>query len=191
MALTGGTTTNLGLKKAAETEPYDTDWAADFNTNLDDIDAGVLLLAGGTMVGDLVTTGVSPGNAGSILKVDKVTLSNSDIKALRATPKVLVASPGSGKWLEFESITLILNAGSEALTESSDDMRVQYSVSGATASPNIDATGFIDQTSDSIIHVADIGFVAQALANVENDGLQLKNTGDGEYAGNASNPITP
>lgn len=37
MALTGGTTTNLSLKKCAESEPFDTDWAEDFNDNLDTI----------------------------------------------------------------------------------------------------------------------------------------------------------
>jgi len=36
-----------------------------------------------------------------LVQVATVTLTNADIKALRATPKTLVAAPGTGKFLEF------------------------------------------------------------------------------------------
>jgi hypothetical protein len=47
-----------------------------------------------------------------------VTLTNADIKGLRATPKTLIAAPGAGKFLEFVSASLKLVAGANVTSPS-------------------------------------------------------------------------
>ena len=136
--------------------------------------------------------GVSPGSAtDSILKTDTVTLSNADIKALRASPKELVATPGAGKFVELVSAILILNYGSEILTESVDNLVIQYGTSGDDITAAIEMTGFIDQAADTIMIVGPANpLVANAATDMVNNAITLFNTGDGEFAGNASNDTT-
>jgi hypothetical protein len=119
-----------------------------------------------------------------------VELSNANIKALRGTKKELVASPGADKFLELVSALLILDYGSEALTESVDNMIIQYATSGVDASAAIESTGFIDSTADTIALVLPVGLTGVVATNMVNNALELFNTGDGEFAGNASNDTT-
>jgi hypothetical protein len=56
----------------------------------------------------------------SDLRYADVLLSNSDIKALRATPKTLVPAPGTGKILEFLSAVVMLKVGTNVLAEDND-----------------------------------------------------------------------
>src|SRR3954454_12093238 len=86
-----------------------------------------------------------------VINVATVTLTNAEIKALRATPKTLVAAPGSGKVLEFLSAQLKLVAGANVLTESTANLAVKYTNgSGAQVSQTIEATGFIDQAANTV-----------------------------------------
>lgn len=135
--------------------------------------------------------GVSPGSAtDSILMTDTVEITNSQIKGLRAAAKELVAAPGADKMVEFVSAVLILDYGSEVLTESVDNLVIQYST-GADLSAAIEATGFIDAAADTICVVKGIDVVGTAAAaGVVNKSIVLFNTGDGEYGGNASNDTT-
>jgi hypothetical protein len=129
-------------------------------------------------------TGVSPGNtATSIMRCDTVAISNADIKALNGTPKELVAAQ-AGKWFELVSLTLIMDYGSNVLTEPSspDDMIVQYS-SGTDCSGSIVGNGFVTAAADTIVHTKGVSIAGVALANVVNRALELYNTG-GEYGGN-------
>lgn len=136
--------------------------------------------------------GVSPGSAtDSILMTDTVELSNADIKALRASPKELVATPGAGKFIELVSAVLILDYGSEVLTESSDNLVIQYGTSGDDITAAIEMTGFIDQAADTIMIVGPANpLAANAAADMVNNAITLFNTGDGEFGGNASNDTT-
>jgi hypothetical protein len=137
------------------------------------------------------TGGLSAGSASdSLLKTDTVELSNADLKALRATPKVLVAAAGADKMIELVSAVLILDYGSEALTESADNLVIEYASSGVDATAAIETTSFIDATADTIALVLPTGIAGAAATNLVNDGLHLKNTGDGEFGGNASNNTT-
>lgn len=134
--------------------------------------------------------GIAPGNAtDSYMKTDTVELSNADIKALRATPKDLVAAPGAGYVIEFVSAVLILDYGSEVLTESVDNMIIQFG-SGTDLTATIESTSFIDAAADAVavINAADVATAAGA--SIANDEIELFNTGDGEFAGNASNDTT-
>jgi len=134
---------------------------------------------------------------GGVMKVDgvaavetryaEVSLTNAEIKALRATPKTLVAAPGAGKYLEFAGAVLFLDYGSNALTESADNLAVRYTDgSGTIVSQAIEATGFIDQTADTATNALPKIDAIAAKSACENKALVLHNTGDGEYAGNAA-----
>ncbi len=151
------------------------------------------------IAGTLAVTGACTGESGftpaasgtAVLKTAKVTLSNAEIKGIRASPKELVAAPGAGKLVVPSLVVLSLNAGSEVLTESADNMVVEYSNSGVDITGAIEATGFIDQAADTTAAyiISSIAALAEATEGV-NESVVLFNTGDGEYAGNASNDAT-
>lgn len=148
---------------------------------------------------ELTSKGVTSSHDGSkttfsfdpVVAVATVTLTNAQIKAMRATPVTLVAAPGSGKVLEFVSATLKLSGGANALTETIDNMSIRYTDGlGAIVSQTIEATGFIDQTAATVTSaLAKIDAIV-AYASAANQALVLHNTGDGEYAGNAANDVT-
>lgn len=127
----------------------------------------------------------------SFLNVKEVSLTNAQIKAMRASPVTLVSAPGSGKVIEFVGAQIKLNAGSEVLTESADNMAVRLTDgSGAILSETIEATGFIDQAADTYTNAIAKADNIVAATSIENQALVIHNTGDGEYAGNASNDAT-
>lgn len=130
----------------------------------------------------------TPLEAGQILVVE-VALTNAEIKALRATPKTLVAAPGAGRVLELVSIVLFHDyGGTNVFTETADNLAVKYNNgSGAAASETIEMTGFIDQSADTMtVGVAKNDQIV-AKSGCENLALVLHNTGDGEFGGNAGN----
>jgi hypothetical protein len=121
----------------------------------------------------------------------EVALTNAEIKALRAAPKTLVAAPGAGKVLEFVGATLLLDYGTNALTESSDDLAVKYTDgSGTAVSAAITSNGFVTATADTMIRATPATAAAIAKSACENKALVLHNTGDGELGGNAANDTT-
>ncbi len=136
--------------------------------------------------------GVAPGpTTTSALKSTTVTLTNANIKALRATPITLVAAPGAGYYLELVSATLILNYGTNVLTcGAADDLVVQYGTTGVDVTASIETTGFIDQAADQVSHHKGITIASNTAANVANRLLELFNTGGAEIAGNAGNDTT-
>lgn len=148
---------------------------------------------------ELTGKGITATNDGSktnydfsgVIQVATVTLTNAELKALRATPKTLVAAPGAGKVLEFVSAVLKNNGGTNALTESTDNMAVKFTDgSGAAVSQTIECTGFIDQTAATVTTAqAKIDAIA-AYSAAANKALVLHNTGDGEWGGNAANDVT-
>jgi len=112
----------------------------------------------------------------------EVALSSGDILALRATPKTLVAAPGAGYLLEFVSLVLLLDATATAYVESSANLAVKYNNgSGAQVSETIEATGFIDQTADTMTTGRPKLDQIVAKSGCENKGLVLHNLGAGEY----------
>lgn len=149
---------------------------------------------GKVLVDETVTAtgGVSAGNAAdSFIYTDTVELTNGDIKGLRAAPKALVAAPGANKFIELVNAVMILDYGSEALTAAAgDDLVIQYETSGQDATASIESTSFITAAADTMCFVNPAGIANVAAANVVNKGLQLFNTGAGEFAGNASNDTT-
>jgi len=142
---------------------------------------------GKVLVDETVTAtgGLSSGTASdSFIYTDTVELSNVNIKALRATPITLVAAPGADKFVELVSAVLILDYGTNVLTESADNLVIEYNTSGTDITGAIEATGFIDAAADTI-KIAYPSITDVPAANAVNLAVQLFNTGDGEYAGNA------
>ncbi len=116
------------------------------------------------------------------VQVAEVSLTATQVKALRATPITLVAAPGAGKVIEFLSAVLILDATATAFTESDDNMAIKYNNgSGVAVSDTIEATGFIDQTADTMTRAVPVKDAIVAASAAANKALVLHNTGDGEY----------
>ena len=120
-----------------------------------------------------------------------VELTNANIKALQATPKELVPAPGAGKVILPIEAILILDYGSEVLTESTDNLAIGWdSTSQVAAGEAIESGGFIDASADTITNWHMAKDEANAASTIVNKNLCLKNTGDGEFGGNASNDTT-
>jgi len=127
-------------------------------------------------------TGTKSFTGDGAIQYAEVAVSSAEILALRATPKELVAAPGAGKANVFLHATVLLDATATAYAESAANLLVKYeNGSGDAVSQVIEATGFIDQTTDQLtvgLPVID-PIVAKAVA--ENKALVLHNNGAGEY----------
>jgi len=120
------------------------------------------------------------------IKYATINLTNANIKNLRATPITLVAAQGATKVIEFVSLQLRLDYGSNVLTETADNMAVRFdNGAGAIVSQAIEATGFIDAAADTVTNALPKIDAIVAQASAANKALVLHNTGDGEYGGNA------
>ena len=145
---------------------------------------------------DISTAGAVSGIASiafdnsAVIYNTTVACNNACIKGLRAAPLALVAAPGADKFVELVSAVLILNYGSEVLTESADNLVIQYNTSGTDITAAIETTGFMDSNADIIKVVLPSAAVDVTAANSINKAVELFNTGDGELAGNASNDTT-
>lgn len=119
---------------------------------------------------------------GPLVRFAEVSISSGELLALRATPKTLVAAPGAGKVLEFCGAVLLLDATATAYVESSANLSVKYTNgSGAKVSDDIEATGFIDQTADTMTTARPKADAIVAKTGCENQALVLHNIGAGEY----------
>jgi hypothetical protein len=145
---------------------------------------GTISLAGSVGTADLANNAVTTAKLDvSTIQYAEVALTANQIKALRATPISLVAAPGTGKVIEFVSAVLLLDATATGFTETADNMAIRYTNgSGVIVSEAIEATGFIDQTADTITNAIAKADAIVAATGAANQALVLHNTGDGEYA---------
>ena len=117
----------------------------------------------------------------------KVSIAVAAIKTLRATPVELVAAQGADTLVQLVSAMLVLTAGSEVLSESADNLAIEYDDGSAAAVTGaIEMTGFIDQAADTITNAIASGDAIDALADAANKNIAIVNTGSAEFAGNAS-----
>lgn len=122
------------------------------------------------------------------LSYREMSFTSAAVKALRATPGVLVGAPGVGYFLEFVRIDLMLDYGSNVFTESTYNLQVRYTnTTGALVSQAIETTGFIDQAADTYTNGLPKIDAIVTTANLANQALVLHNVGGGEIAGNAAN----
>ena len=140
-----------------------------------------------------VTTAKLADDAVTAAKLDpttiqyaEVSLTSQQVKALRATPQVLVAAQGAGTVIEFVSGLVCLDYGTNAFTETADNLALYYD-STTGVSEVIETTGFIDQTADMVIEVRPTSSAAKAATAAVNKAITVKNTGDGEIGGDAAN----
>lgn len=119
-------------------------------------------------------------------QVAEGSLTNAQIKALRATAVTIVAAPGTGLVILPRWITLFLDVGANVLTESAANIDVRYVAQATPVLVTIEATGFIDQAADTLTRaiVPTDKIIAKAIC--ENRGIELFNNGAGEYAGNVA-----
>lgn len=120
----------------------------------------------------------------------EVSISNTELLAIRATPKELVAAPGAGKVLEFISAQLIFDY-TAAYTESDDNLAVKYeNGSGVQVSETIECTNFLDATADTLTNAIAKADAIVAASGSVNKALVLHGTGNGEFGGgNAANAV--
>lgn len=119
----------------------------------------------------------------NVVQYAEVAVSVAEMLALRATPKTLVAAPGSGYVLEFISATFIFDYAA-VFTDSSDDIVVRFTDgSGAIASTTLDVTGLLDNAADG---VRTLKAITTDLTPVANSPLVLHNIGNGEWGGTGS-----
>lgn len=128
--------------------------------------------------------------AETTVKYAEVSVTNAEMLALRATPKTLVAAPGAGKLIELLSAELLFDY-TAAYTETDDNMAIRYdNGTGAIISEDIESTGFVDATADTITNAIVKKDVIVAKTGAENKALVLHNIGNGEFGGgNASNAV--
>lgn len=106
------------------------------------------------VIGDMTTAEIadsaitSDKMASSVLKVEEVELSSSDIKDLNTSPKELVAAPGSGKVIEFVSAALYLNHGGTDY-DTNGDITVRTGTTNTTLSDTIAEADFLFNSADS------------------------------------------
>jgi len=116
----------------------------------------------------------------------KLTITDAELKLLVGTPKELVPAPGAGKYVEMVSLDIILRAGTEVLTESTDNLVVGYNDGTVAIGETIETTTFITSVTDAITHwfgkkddlIADI-------STIVNQNVALLNN-SGDFAGCAS-----
>lgn len=125
-----------------------------------------------------------------VLQTATVTIPAADLNTLNATAYELVAAPGAGLLLEFVAAVLLLDYGTVAFTETTDNAAVKYdSKTGVQVSQDIECTGFIDQTADTMTTAqAKINVIAAKTA-CENKSLVLHNTGNGEWGGSGDSVL--
>lgn len=115
-----------------------------------------------------------------------VRLTHAQILALRATPQTLVPAPGAGLAIVVERVHLVFDVTTTGYTETADNLDVEYA-SGANIL-TVEATGFLDQTTDQLRTQTPAAGVSTPVAN---SAVRLQNNGDGEFgSGNAANTLS-
>lgn len=116
----------------------------------------------------------------------KVLIPATELKALAAAFKELVAAPGANKLLELIGLQLRLVSGTEVLAlGAGDDLTVKYTdASGVAVTGVIETTGFLDQAANTNLTVVPIPAVTTDAQAVDQP-LVLDNIGS-EFTGNAS-----
>lgn len=131
----------------------------------------------------------APLDTGAI-QYAEVSIGDTALKAIRATPVELVPAPGAGKVLEFLSGIMLFDY-TAAYTETDDNLVVRYeNTTGVIVSETIEATGFVDATADTFTAIIAKIDPITAKTGCENKALVMHNSGNGELGGgNAANAM--
>lgn len=151
-------------------------------------DAGTVqqVLVAGDVVNPVAATLID-----GLVNFAEVTLTNAQIKALRATPVSLVSAPGAGKRIKFLGAWLKLVAGTNVLTESTANLGIKFTDgAGVQVNETVESTGFIDQAVNTETEARPKLDPIVASSASANAALVLHNLGAGEFGGNAANDAT-
>lgn len=119
-----------------------------------------------------------------------VTLTNTQLLALRATPITLIAAPGAGFVLKVVSGQAFFDY-TAAYTESAANIAVRYENGSGVSIFVFESTGFVTATADTMVQGDSITAAITAKTGCDNKALVLHNNGAGELGGgNAANTIT-
>ena len=121
----------------------------------------------------------------SKLLVTTVQLTAAEVNDLVGNPKQLVAAPGVDYLIWPIDIVLILDAGTEVLAESADNLVIGWNSAAVQAGETIETTGFIDSAADIITNWHMAKDEINAAAGVVNKNLSIKND-SGDFTGNTS-----
>ena len=121
-----------------------------------------------------------------------VTLTNTQIKNIRATPVTLVAAPGVGKFIAPHSCYMeLVYGGTNAFTAAAgDNLALKWKDGTIAAILQGAIQAFVQATTNTfskfVDSVAAGSTISVAKANVDNQPLVLHNITAGEIAGNAA-----
>jgi len=140
----------------------------------------------------VITRDVGDEDSSSLnLYTDTIEISNAEIRTLAASPKELVAAPGSDKFIEFVSAVLIYDRSGWNFEEPTppDDLAIEYDNGSGAQIATWDTTDLIEAGGDriKIITCPDTGVLT--ASDNKNKNLVLINTGD-EYVDNAGGTST-
>lgn len=124
----------------------------------------------GILVGDI------QADSGDVVlkRSPKLTLSSTQLLALHATPIDLLAAPGAGLFVDFESIVITKPAGTAyAAVAAGDDLNIRETDGSGTLLAAVETIGFLDQTTVQTRIVRPFRIVAATLVS---DITRLANT---------------
>lgn len=171
--------------------------------------AGQILQSAGSLSDPVFSTATYPSTAGTVgnflvsdgtnmvstavgnLTYVKITLTNSQIKSLHASPVQIVAAPGSGKViLPFNVIGKFIYGGNNAFTAGlGQTISIYYGTTQASSTAVLN-NGAITGTNSVYGSVALVNFTAIPIANIENMALNAYVSVATEISGNAANDNT-
>lgn len=98
-----------------------------------------------------LNSGYYPSLDASVQRSVDVTVSSAELLALNATPKTIVAAPGSGLAIIPISAVLFLDYNSAAYAgiAAGEDLAFKYTNAAGTQIFSVEATGFLDATADA------------------------------------------
>ena len=101
-----------------------------------------------------------------ILHVDTtITVSSAQLLALFTTPRVIVAAPAAGSYIQVKTFVMFYDYGGTAYANVGNNIQIRYaSSSGYQIGANLFASGFLNQTSDQIYEGNLVGSIFQQAA---------------------------
>ncbi len=145
----------------------------------------------GTSGNVLTSDGTNWTSSAPALLVATGTLTNSQIKNIRATPVLAIAAPGSGKAIIPVSVGSRLNyGGTSAFTAAASQTIALYYSSTSFAASIVVASNTLIANTSSYETFATGGLSAGVATNKDNRDLYLINSVATEISGNAANDNT-
>ena len=157
-----------------------------------DIEGRMKLLTGSSIqnaAGENIVDAADPVAA----KVIKVSLTNAQIKAIKAAPVTALAAQGANTVIDVLSVTYVLNyGGTNVFTRpgANEDIQLSYTDAAGVDAIAVGATTLITQSASSIQKFIPAAVAVGAIATLINQPLILHNAGTNEIAGNAGNDNT-